>query len=172
MKIAIDLDETLINNGNFYSPPGFWKLKRSARKYLRKVYENGHEFHLITCRSPEAINIVADIIGRIELKTRVRFASIQCIGAQSKVPFAISMNCNILIDDDIGQMRFCADAGPDICGIHIGHKRNRIPGTVACESWCEVYRLLVTSLGAGANEVFLNSQEQLSPDARRDAHKI
>lgn len=96
MDVAIDLDETLINNG---MKGDKYTIKKGVIRNLPKIRDLGYEFHLITARDKEQIYRVNYIVEHIEYMTETHFKTITCTSHQEKSPAAYDQACKYIIDD-------------------------------------------------------------------------
>lgn len=144
LKIAIDLDETLISNNHYTGDS--WRLKRSARKYLKHIQtlSGGIEFHLITGRNELFYPIVLSISKQIEKQIGVKFETVNCTNGETKGPLASSLGCEFLIDDCVDYFSDCHLQKPSVLPLWFGvKKKSKTRGlqfpVVTCLSWREVY---------------------------------
>lgn len=137
MDIAIDLDETIINN----SMNGKWEIMGQAIKNLYHIQKMGYRFHLITARPSSQLDDVARIVEQIEKRLNIIFQTITCTSYSEKSSSAHRLRCKVIIDDQYNLIRKSYEYG--IQGVLFGTKTCSDSHMICCETWDDVKNYLL-----------------------------
>ena len=145
--IAIDLDETLINNKISYYQNikrDCYKIKRDARKCLYELYDNGFKFHLITGRYNNYDNLiqVQEIVEHIQNKLLIKFESITFTSGTPKGIYAKELKCIYIIDDNLQYLSDCKDNNV-VPILLVKNDKKKSKDMISFKNWYEINEFLL-----------------------------
>lgn len=134
-KIGVDFDKTIVMPG---SSPDKILYVPSCRKYLKILFQEGHELHIITARRRTNEKVTRKLVKQIEIDLEIKFDSITFTERHKKGKFAAALDCLFLVDDHYYYVSNCLKYG--VVPILIGTaKKLDIP---TAKTWKQVYEFI------------------------------